>query len=226
MPKGLTPETLFGSSESAQAFVLPRIRSASERRRMHNSHKRVIDSNDKDLSGILQLLRIDIAGDVRVRAGWALQVSETMFTMDSHRKQNSFSKSINKTRSDLLNAAGTPIRRALPEESSLTSTLLPGEFSTSTPLSCGSLSPTLIRARDELWNDRAGPLAVRANRRRTDIDAILLQLMELFWRDVVKRLRPSFLYWLENIRAMIHTTCSLVGHFPSNFSPFHQISQF
>jgi hypothetical protein len=93
------------------------------------------------------------------------------------------------------------MRRALPEESSLTSTLLPGEFSTSTPLSCGSLSPTLIRARDELWNDRAGPLAVRANRRRTDIDAILLQLMELFWRDVVKRLRPSFLYWLENIKS-------------------------
>jgi hypothetical protein len=25
--------------------------------------------------------------------------------------------------------------------------------------------------------------------------------MELFWRDVVKRLRPSFLYWLENIKS-------------------------
>ena len=68
--------------------------------------------------------------------------------------------------------------RALPEESSLTSTLFPGEFSTSTPLSWGSLSPTLIRARDELWNDRAGRAAVRAKRRRADIDAISASIDE------------------------------------------------
>ena len=54
---------------------------------------------------------------------------------------------------DILKAAGTPIIKDFPVLiSSAKLTLLPGEFSNKTS-SFGMLSPALINARAELWND-------------------------------------------------------------------------
>jgi len=50
---------------------------------------------------------------------------------------------------DLLNAAGTPMIKAFPLMASLKLTLLPGELSRRTSR-LGSLSPTLMNAREEL----------------------------------------------------------------------------
>jgi hypothetical protein len=41
-----------------------------ESHRRQNSHERVVDSNNKNLAGILQLLGIDVTRDMRVGAGW------------------------------------------------------------------------------------------------------------------------------------------------------------
>lgn len=65
-----------------------------------------------------------------------------------------------------------PIIKPLPlVSSSARLTLLPGEFSTRTSM-FGILSPTLIKARAELWNDLVGRAAARANRRRAVVDAM------------------------------------------------------
>ena len=72
----------------------------------------------------------------------------------------------------LLKAAGTPIINAFPVVNSLKLTLLPGLFSTRTSR-FGSLSPTLMKARAELWKDRAGRVAPKATRRRANCDAIV-----------------------------------------------------
>jgi hypothetical protein len=72
---------------------------------------------------------------------------------------------------NLLKAAGTPIINAFPLAISLKLTLLPGESSTRTS-SAGILSPTLMKARAELWKDRAGRAAM-ANRRMADVDAMI-----------------------------------------------------
>lgn len=64
---------------------------------------------------------------------------------------------------------------ALPLIASVRLTLFPGEFSTRTSR-FGSLSPTWMKAREEEWKVRAGIRAVRAARRKTFVDAILVQL--------------------------------------------------
>lgn len=82
------------------------------------------------------------------------------------------SEYISRVTKDLLKAAGTPIMRAFSFVNSLKSTLLPGEFSTSTSR-LGSLSPTLIKAREEIWKDRAGRAALKATRRMANMDDMI-----------------------------------------------------
>jgi hypothetical protein len=57
-----------GSKDSAQAFVLLGIRSEAKCHSTENSHKGVIDSNNENFAGIFQLLGLDIARDVGIRA--------------------------------------------------------------------------------------------------------------------------------------------------------------
>jgi len=56
---------------------------------------------------------------------------------------------------------------------SLKLTLLPGEFSTKTS-TFGTLSPTLIKARAELWKDLDDREALSASLRRAVVDAIVV----------------------------------------------------
>jgi hypothetical protein len=46
---------------------------------LYNLHKRVIDSYHKNVTGALQLLVVDVAGDVRVGARWAYEGLEFDF---------------------------------------------------------------------------------------------------------------------------------------------------
>ena len=62
--------------------------------------------------------------------------------------------------------------KAFPVIASPRLTLLPGELSTRTSR-LGILSPTLMKARDELWKVREAREALRANRRRIRGEAIL-----------------------------------------------------
>jgi hypothetical protein len=94
---------------------------------------------------------------------------------------------------DLLKAAGTPMIRAFPLMVSLRFTLFPGELSTRTSR-LGSLSPTLINAREELWKALEVREAPRASLRRANVEAMLqlvsidgLRYMEVFVRGVVER---------------------------------------
>jgi len=68
-------------------------------------------------------------------------------------------------------------------------TLLPGEFSTKTSRA-GILSPTLMKARAELWKDRDGREALRANLRRAALDAIMM-VFQLAWMSVGRELLKS-----------------------------------
>ena len=56
---------------------------------------------------------------------------------------------------------------------SLKLTLLPGEFSTKTS-TLGILSPTLMKARAELWKNLDDREALSANLRRAVVDAIVM----------------------------------------------------
>jgi hypothetical protein len=88
---------------------------------------------------------------------------------------------------DLLKAAGTPMIRDLPFLiSSLRLILFPGEDSTK-PSTVGMESPTLMKARVELWNDRDGVTeALKASLRRILLYAILVSS---------KHNRNSYLRW-------------------------------
>jgi hypothetical protein len=70
-----------------------------------------------------------------------------------------------------LKAAGTPMIKAFPVIASLKLILLPGELSTKTSR-LGSLSPTLIKARAELWKF-LGREALRGSRRSAIVEAII-----------------------------------------------------
>ena len=72
-----------------------------------------------------------------------------------------------------LNAAGTPMIKDFPLlVSSAKLTLLAGEFSTKTS-SLGMLSPTLMKARAELWKYLVGRVAASAKRRRAVVEAMI-----------------------------------------------------
>lgn len=68
----LTPDAPFGSNESAQAFVLHRIRYVDKSSEMDCLHEGIIDSDHENFPRVLQLLRVDIARNVGVGAGRAL----------------------------------------------------------------------------------------------------------------------------------------------------------
>ncbi len=95
---------------------------------------------------------------------------------------------------DLLKAAGTPMIKAFPVIASPKLTLLPGELSTRTSR-LGILSPTLMKARDELWKVREVREArepLRVNRRRARVEAMLklaqlrsVDRLKVFVRDVI-----------------------------------------
>jgi hypothetical protein len=155
---------------------------------LYNLHKRVIDSDHKNVTGALQLLVVDVAGDVRVGARWTYEGLEIAFDI---MKVSMYS----------LKAAGTPMIKAFPLIASLKLTLLPGELSTRTSR-FGSLSPTLMKARAELWKF-LGREALSASRRSAIVEAIieysqlLLEIeVRVRWRSDVDGSVASSLVWL------------------------------
>jgi hypothetical protein len=68
---------------------------------LYNLHKRVIDSHHKNVTGALQLLVVDVAGDMRVGARWTCEGLQ-------------FDFGIIKASMYSLKAAGTPMIKAFP----------------------------------------------------------------------------------------------------------------